>query len=126
MIGYVTLGTNDLERAAVFYDELLTVIGADRFMEEETFIAWAVAPGAPALSVTKPYDGNTATVGNGVMVALAVETTDHVDVLHAKALELGGTDEGAPGPRGDSGFYAAYFRDLDGNKLNVFCMSSPA
>jgi len=126
MIGYVTLGTNDLERATGFYDELLSLIGAGRFMEEDTFVAWAVSPGQPGLSVTKPYDGNEATVGNGVMVALMVETTDHVDALHAKALELGGTDEGAPGPRGDSGFYAAYFRDLDGNKLNAFCMSSPA
>ena len=126
MIGYVTLGTNDLERAVGFYDELLSLIGAGRFMEEDTFVAWAVSPGQPGLSVTKPYDGNAATVGNGVMVAFMVETTDHVDALHAKALELGGTDEGAPGPRGDSGFYAAYFRDLDGNKLNAFCMSSPA
>ena len=126
MIGYVTLGTNDLERAAVFYDELFSLIGAGRFMEMDGSIAWAVSPGKPAVSLTKPYDGKPATVGNGGMVALAVETTDHVDVLHAKALELGGTDEGAPGPRGDSGFYAAYFRDLDGNKLNAFYMSSPA
>jgi catechol 2,3-dioxygenase-like lactoylglutathione lyase family enzyme len=123
MIGYVTLGTNDIERAAVFYDELLKLVGAGRFMETEKFIAWAVAPDKPALSVTRPYDGNAATVGNGVMVALVVMTPEQVDAIHAKALELGGTDEGAPGPRGDSGFYAAYFRDLDGNKLNVFCMT---
>ena len=124
MIGYVTLGTNDLERAAAFYDELLSLINADRFMEEETFVAWGTSPKGPGLSVTKPFDGNSATVGNGVMVALIVKTTDQVDALHAKALELGGTDEGAPGPRGDSGFYAGYFRDLDGNKLNVFCMTA--
>ena len=73
--------------------------------------------------MTKPYDGKPATVGNGMMVALAAKNTDQVDALHAKALELGGADEGAPGPRGDSGFYAAYFRDLDGNKLSAFCMS---
>ena len=124
MIGYVTLGTNDLERAAAFYDELLKLVGAGRFMETEKFIAWAVAPDKPALSVTRPYDGNSATVGNGVMVALVVMNPEQVDAIHAKALELGGTDEGAPGPRGDSGFYAAYFRDLDGNKLNAFCMAS--
>jgi predicted lactoylglutathione lyase len=123
MIGYVTLGTNDLDRAAAFYDELLKTVGAGRFMETDKFIAWAVAPDKPALSVTKPYDGNAATVGNGVMVALVVMTPEQVDAVHAKALELGGTDEGAPGPRGDSGFYAAYFRDLDGNKLNAFCMT---
>ena len=122
MIGYITLGTNDLERAAGFYDELLKEVGAGRMMESDKFIAWAVAPDKPALSVTKPYDGNVATVGNGVMIALAVSSPDKVDALYAKALELGGTDEGPAGPRGDSGFYAAYFRDLDGNKLNVFCM----
>jgi predicted lactoylglutathione lyase len=126
MIGYVTLGTNDLERAVAFYDELLALIGAGRFMEAESFVAWGVSPDKPGLSVTRPYDGMAATVGNGVMVALAVKTTDQVDALYAKAMELGGTDEGAPGPRGDSGFYAAYFRDLDGNKLNAFCMTSPA
>ncbi len=123
MIGYVTLGTNDLERAAAFYDELLKLMGAGRFMEEKQFIAWAVAPDKPAISVTKPHDGNAATVGNGVMIALAVGKPEQVDALYAKAMELGGSDEGPPGPRGDSGFYAAYFRDLDGNKLNAFCMT---
>ncbi len=121
MIGYVTLGSNDIAKSAVFYDQLLGVIGASRFMESEKFVAWSVSPKSPALSITRPYDGNAATVGNGVMVALVVDSTDKVDALHAKALELGGTDEGAPGPRGE-GFYAAYFRDLDGNKLNAFCM----
>ena len=124
MIGYVTLGTNDLERAAAFYDDLLSLIGAGRFMENDTFIAWAVAPDKPGISVTKPFDGNTATVGNGVMIALAMENPEQVDALHAKALELGGTDEGPSGPRGDSGFYAGYFRDLDGNKLSAFCMTT--
>ena len=122
MIGYVTLGTNDIDRAAEFYDALLQEIGAGRFMETDKFIAWAVAPDTPALSVTKPFDGKAASVGNGVMVALAVDSQDKVDALYQKAIDLGGTDEGAPGPRGDGGFYAAYFRDLDGNKLNVFCM----
>ena len=122
MIGYVTLGTDDIERAAAFYDELLREIGASRFMETDTFIAWAVSPGKPALSVTKPFDGNPATVGNGVMVALAVDSQEKVDEVHKRAMELGGKDEGAPGPRGDGGFNAGYFRDLDGNKLNAFCM----
>ncbi len=122
MIGYVTLGTNDLEHAVEFYDALLGVVGAGRMMENDKFVAWAVAPDKPALSITKPFDGNTASVGNGVMVALAVDSPEKVDALHKKAMDLGGTDEGAPGPRGDSGFYAGYFRDLDGNKLNAFCM----
>ena len=119
MIGYVTLGTNNFDDAARFYDELLGSIGAGRFMESDKFIAWATAPGSPAISITKPYDGKEATVGNGMMVAIVVDSKDKVDALHAKAMELGGADEGAPGQRMDN-FYAGYFRDLDGNKLNAF------
>ena len=122
MIGYVTLGTNDLEQAVKFYDALLDVLNAKRMMEEPTFVAWATAPEAPSIAVTKPFDEQPATVGNGTMVALAVDSPAQVDRLHAKALELGAADEGAPGPRGEGGFYAGYFRDPDGNKLNVFCM----
>ena len=121
MIGYVTLGTNDLPRAASFYDALLAEIGAGRFMESERLIAWAVSPDKPALGVVTPYDGKAATVGNGAMIALVVDSNAKVDAMHAKALSLGAADEGAPGPRGMPGFYAAYFRDLDGNKLNCFC-----
>jgi predicted lactoylglutathione lyase len=121
MIGYVTLGTNDIKRAARFYDELLSELGAKRFMDTETFIAWVAAPSDIGLSVTKPFDGNAATVGNGVMVALRMASKEKVNAFYKKAIELGGKDEGAPGPRGD-GFYAGYFRDLDGNKLNAFCM----
>jgi predicted lactoylglutathione lyase len=119
MIGYTTLGTNDLARAARFYDALLAELGGKRAMEMDTFIAWAAAPGGAMVSVIKPFDGKPATVGNGVMVALATNSKAQVDAVHRKALELGGKDEGAPGPRGD-GFYAGYFRDLDGNKLNAF------
>ncbi|MDH5239594.1 MAG: VOC family protein [Gammaproteobacteria bacterium] len=122
MIGYVTVGTNDIDRAAKFYDALFASLGASRFFDTDTFIAWATGPSAPAFSVTKPYDGNAATVGNGVMVAIAMDSTDKVDAFYAKALELGGTDEGAPGLRLDN-FYAGYFRDLDGNKLNAFCFT---
>ncbi|TXI94424.1 MAG: VOC family protein [Burkholderiaceae bacterium] len=122
MIGYVTLGTNNYEAAAKFYDELLAVVGATRFMESDRFIAWAVSPTQPSLGIIKPFDGQAASIGNGTMVALVVNSRDKVNALHAKALELGGKDEGPAGPRGDSGFYAGYFRDLDGNKLNVFCM----
>ncbi len=122
MIGYVTLGTNNLEKSAKFYDDLLAELGASRFMEMETFIAWAVTPEAPAVSITLPFDKNPATVGNGTMVALAVDSTEKVDAIYNKALQLGAQDEGAAGFRGDT-FYAGYFRDLDGNKLNVFCMT---
>ncbi|MEZ4382617.1 MAG: VOC family protein [Nannocystaceae bacterium] len=121
MIGYVTLGTNDIDRAAAFYDALLAEIGASRMMSSDRFIVWTVSPTRPGLSVSVPYDGERATVGNGTMVALAVDSRAKVDRLHAKALELGGADEGAVGERSPT-FYAGYFRDLDGNKLNVFCM----
>ena len=119
MIGYVTLGTNDLLRAAAFYDALLGEIGAKRMMENEQFIAWSVSQDQPGLGVTKPFDKKPATVGNGVMVAFQVDSTAKVDALHRKALQLGAKDEGAAGPRG-GGFYAGYFRDPDGNKLNFF------
>jgi catechol 2,3-dioxygenase-like lactoylglutathione lyase family enzyme len=120
MIGYVTLGTNDLPRAAAFYDALLAVIGGKRLWEFGTGIGWGVSPKQPALGVMKPYDGNPATVGNGVMVALVVDSREKVDAVYKKAMELGAKDEGPAGPRGDT-FYAGYFRDPDGNKLNVFC-----
>jgi hypothetical protein len=121
MIGYTTLGTNDLARAGVFYDALLAELGATRAMEMDGFIAWATGSGTPMVAVIKPFDGKPATVGNGVMVALQATSKAQVDAIHRKALALGGKDEGAPGPRMD-GFYAGYFRDLDGNKLNAFFM----
>jgi catechol 2,3-dioxygenase-like lactoylglutathione lyase family enzyme len=121
MIGYATLGTQNLARAAGFYDALLATLGAARFMESDRFIAWTTSPTTPALGVALPFDGKPASAGNGNMVALIVDSRAKVDALHRQALELGGSDEGAPGPRGE-GFYAGYFRDLDGNKLNVFCM----
>lgn len=121
MIGYVTLGTNDLPRATAFYDALLGEIGIKRIMDFGRGYAWGVDMDKPALAIMKPYDGQPATVGNGVMPAIAVNSKEKVDRVHKKALELGAKDEGAVGPRGD-GFYAGYFRDLDGNKLNVFFM----
>jgi catechol 2,3-dioxygenase-like lactoylglutathione lyase family enzyme len=123
MIGYVTLGTNDRERAARFYDAICGEMGVGRMMENEQFIAWGRPDGGAGIGITAPYDGNAATVGNGVMVAL--EAKDHAQVqrIHELALSLGGTDEGAPGDRG-GGFYAGYFRDPDGNKLNAFVMGA--
>jgi len=124
MLGYVTLGTNNLAAARAFYDKLLAEMGVKRMMEfGERGTAWAAAMDKPMLCVFTPYDGKPATVGNGVMAGIAVDSRDTVDRMHKKALELGGTDEGAPGLRagGGDGFYAAYFRDLDGNKLDVFC-----
>lgn len=120
MIGYVTLGTDDLARAGAYYDTLLGTLGARRVMQGERYIAWGFGPDRSALCVFLPFDRRPASPGNGTMVALAVGTPDAVHALHAKALSLGSADEGTPGPRPD-GFYAGYFRDPDGNKLNVFC-----
>lgn len=121
MIGYVTLGTNDLPRATGFYDSLLGEIGATRLMESERYVFWGVSSSQPSLALIKPFDGEPATAGNGAMVGLVVKRRELVDRLHARALALGGKDEGAPGDRG-GGFYAGYFRDLEGNKLNAFCI----
>ncbi|NWG71389.1 MAG: VOC family protein [Parvularculaceae bacterium] len=122
MIGYVTLGTNNFKRAAEFYDQLLAEIGAKRIMEGEGFIAWGASMDKPGLGIIKPFNGLPATWGNGTMIALAVDSKEKVDKLYKKAIDLGAKDEGPAGPRGDSGFYAGYFRDLDGNKLNFFYM----
>ncbi len=122
MIGYVTLGTNDLPRAAKFYDAIAAELGAKRMMDYETFIAWGEAGAAAGIGLTKPFDGNTATVGNGVMVALECKDAAQVDRLYNLAMSMGAKCEGPPGPRGDGGFYAGYFRDPDGNKLNAFIM----
>ncbi len=126
MIGYVTLGTNDLPRAAKFYDAIAQHFGVGRMMDFDSFIAWGAMGGAPGVAATKPFDGEAATPGNGTMVALQVDSPEKVQAIYDTALALGGSDEGAPGPRGDDGFFAAYFRDPDGNKLNAFCMAEPA
>ncbi|HAI30981.1 MULTISPECIES: VOC family protein [Thalassospira] len=122
MIGYTSLGTNDLARSAAFYDGLLAELDAQRIFEETDFIVWSAGPNVPAFSVHVPFDGNTATVGNGTMIALAAGSRDQVDALYQKAIALGATSEGEPGQRHENGFYAAYFRDPDGNKLNIHHM----
>jgi catechol 2,3-dioxygenase-like lactoylglutathione lyase family enzyme len=124
VIGYVTLGTDDLDRSRAFYDALFDEIGASRLMEMDSgFTLYGTAWGKPGVAVTRPYNGQPAVAGNGNMVSLVVDSRDKVDRLHARALELGGSDEGPPGVRGEEGeraFYGAYFRDPDGNKLCVF------
>ena len=121
MIGYTTIGTNNLEESAKFYDLLFAVCGWSRIVDTDTYVMWGTSLEDSSLGITKPYDGNEATVGNGVMVAIRAASKEQVDAIYNKAIELGGADEGEPGPRGD-GFYAGYFRDLDGNKLNAFFM----
>lgn len=123
MIGYVTLGTNDREKSARFYDALCGELGIGRMMENEQFIAWGKPGGGAGIGLTRPFDGNRASVGNGVMVAFEAKDQEQVHRLYDIALDNGGTDDGAPGARGE-GFYAAYFRDPDGNKLNAFIMGA--
>jgi catechol 2,3-dioxygenase-like lactoylglutathione lyase family enzyme len=127
MLGYVTLGTNDLDRALAFYDVLLGELGATRKMEfEETgFTLYGTGGFAPGIAITRPYDGGPASAGNGNMAAIAADSRGTVDRLYAKAMELGAACEGPPGlrtPDGPRAFYGAYFRDLDGNKLCAFRM----
>lgn len=120
MIGYALLGTKDLARAAEFYDKVLGQLGASRFLEMDRVVAWRTSESSPGFGVCTPYDGNAASVGNGTMVALSTATPAQVQAIYNKALECGGSDEGPPGKRFGN-FYAAYFRDLDGNKLNAYC-----
>lgn len=129
MIGYITLGTNDIAAARSFYDALLGEIGAKRIMEfgDELggFTMWGTSFDKPGIAVTKPYNQQAATAGNGNMAAITLDARAKVDALHAKALELGGTCDGPPGLRGDEGpqaFYGAYFRDPEGNKFCAFRM----
>jgi catechol 2,3-dioxygenase-like lactoylglutathione lyase family enzyme len=121
MTRHVTLGTNDLVRAAKFYDAIARELGVGRMMETERFIAWGAPGGGAGIGLTLPFDSEPATVGNGVTVALEAKDKAQVDRIHQLALSSGGKDEGAPGSRSE-GFYAAYFRDPDGNKLNAFVM----
>jgi catechol 2,3-dioxygenase-like lactoylglutathione lyase family enzyme len=125
MIGYVTIGVSDLERARAFYDALFESIGARRLLQlddQRGFTMYGVSMNRPSVVVTKPYNGQPMTPGNGNMVALVMDSMARVDAFHARALELGAADEGAPGFRGDpkTGYYFAYFRDLDGNKFAAF------
>ena len=127
MIGYVTLGTNDLQANAPFYDAIAEEMGFGRMMDMDSFIAWGNMEVA-GVALTQPFDGKQATVGNGTMVALQAKDKDQVHRIYDIAMARGGSDEGAPGPRGEADanglvFYAGYFRDPDGNKLNAFCMA---
>jgi len=121
MIGYATLGTNDFAKATAFYEKLLAEIGGKRVFGNDRMCMFGAGQGQPMLAVCKPFDGKKASPGNGTMIALNVGSEENVKKVYAKAIELGGKDEGPPGPRGP-GFFGGYFRDLDGNKLVAFKM----
>jgi len=120
MISYLMVGTNDLARAVNYFGVLMEAMGAAKVYQSEASAGWGWGIGTPMFIVANPYDKKAATVGNGSMVSFAVDSKEKVDSLYAKALELGGTSEGGPGLRGET-LYAAYFRDLDGNKFNFIC-----
>ena len=123
MIGYTMVGTNNLPAAIGFYDAVFKTIDVGQLMAMEKGMGWGTAWGTPMFAVTTPNDGQPATAGNGTMIALTLDTRAKVDAIHAAAIAAGGRDEGAPGVRGDEGpraFYAAYFRDLDGNTRCAF------
>lgn len=122
MIGYLMVGTSQLEKSVAFYDELLSGMNAAEAFRTDRFVAWTFGEGTTMFAVTKPFDDKPATGGNGTMVALSAKDRAAVDALHAKALSLGAVNEGDPGLRGDT-FYGAYFRDFDGNKLAFFCFT---
>ena len=122
MIRFVTLGTNDLKKSSTFYDEVLKIIGIFRVDEEvERMIGYAKEKkyNVADFYIGTPFNKNEATFGNGTMISFNAETSEKVDEMHKKALELGATNEGDPGPRHGENYYA-YFRDLDGNKICAF------
>jgi len=119
MLGYCTLGTNDLKRSGAFYDKVAEILGHSRVMESERNIMWG-SPGKGAMfGAILPLDEKPATGGNGSMFGFDAQTEEQVNAVYDHALANGGSDEGPPGPRGDN-FYGAYFRDPDGNKLVVY------
>jgi catechol 2,3-dioxygenase-like lactoylglutathione lyase family enzyme len=118
-VAHVTFGTNDLAKGARFYDAIMAEFGGSRTFERDTAIGWAFPEGGPSIGITYPYDGAAANRGNGTMFALMANGEDQVQRVHAAALANGGSCEGPPGMR-PNGFYAAYFRDPDGNKMNAF------
>jgi len=121
MIGYVTVGTNDLEKAGEFYDMICSEFGMRRSMADDRIIVWLGRGKGAGFSVALPYDGKPMSVGNGVMAAFGAKDEAQVERVYKLALSLGGSCEGPPGARSEN-FYAAYFRDPEGNKLNAFVM----
>ena len=120
MISHLTLGTNNLEKAEFFYSQILKPIEASLIYKSESVVFYQFPDSSTKLSITKPYDGQPATVGNGTMLALKLRSVECVQKTHQLAMALGGTCEGEPGPRNENAYFGAYFRDLDGNKVAIF------
>jgi catechol 2,3-dioxygenase-like lactoylglutathione lyase family enzyme len=121
MLGYVTVGTSDFDRAREFYDSLIAEIGGNRIFESPTGQFYGFAEGT-VFGVLRPHDGKPASSGNGTMFAFKVSSPTDVDRIYETAIRLGAVDDGKPGPRGERGFYGSYFRDSDRNKICVYTM----
>ncbi|MEM1104907.1 MAG: VOC family protein [Pseudomonadota bacterium] len=119
MLAYVTLGSNDTEKALAFYDGFMAELGAKRLFDNQRLYFYGTGPATPMLAIGGTYDEKEATCGNGVMPALAAPDRETVDRAYAKAIELGAVDDGPPGERVPGMFYGAYFRDPDGHKICV-------
>ena len=122
IFSFVMVGTNDLEKSSKFYDAVLVHLGMKRVTITERYIGYGHSSEVK-FYITKPHNKETATVGNGTMVALSAETKEAVDKFHVTALENGAVNEGDPGPRSDGNYYA-YVRDIDGNKIAARCISN--
>ncbi len=120
MIGYATIGVSEMERAKKFYCNLFAKQGAKVVIDSGRIAFIGAERGKPMLAICEPYDKQAPTPGNGVMIAFPVTEKEEADQLYAKALELGATDDGAPGQRIPDRFYGAYVKDPDGNKLCFF------
>jgi len=121
MVGYATMGTNDLDRSVEFYETLLGPHGCKQIFNTGRLVMFGKEMGDGMFAICQPFNQEPATPGNGTMVAFSMSSKESVDQIYAKALELGAADEGAAGDRAP-GFYAGYFRDLDGNKFCAFHM----
>lgn len=120
MISHVTLGSNHLKKAECFYTHLLVLIGSSPVYISDSVVFYEFLGCSTKLAITIPYNEQPATSGNGVMLALKLESMELVQDVYLKAIELGATCEGEPGPRNDNSYFGAYFRDLDGNKIAIF------
>ncbi len=117
-VGYVCLGVNDFDRACAFWDALAPELGGKKLFPTPHGVMYRLGAG-PMIMITRPYNGEAAHPGNGAMLAINVDSEADVARVYDKALSLGATCEGKPGPRDAWGEFA-YFRDLDGNKIAVF------
>ena len=121
MFAFTTIGTNNLKKSSQFYDELLKTLGIIRVIQDERYVGYSKEDNLEIIEfyIMCPFDKKEATIGNGTMISFDGKTPEKVNEFHQKALKIGATNEGFPGPRHGEDYYA-YIRDLDGNKICVF------